>query len=102
LGASLDLTGYAPDVPLDGLLFGEDGARVVVSCSPASARPLIALADQSGVPIFRAGLVASAGTMELKVGPQLFSWSTEALRRIYFDAIPRRMQHPDVDRTAGE
>ncbi|HZA97483.1 MAG TPA: phosphoribosylformylglycinamidine synthase subunit PurL [Gemmatimonadales bacterium] len=102
LGASLDLTGYAPDVPLDGLLFGEDGARAVVSCSQAAARPLIALADQHGVPIFRAGLVESAGTLELEVGPHLFSWSTEALRRIYFDAIPRRMQHPDVDRTAGE
>jgi hypothetical protein len=36
------------------------------------------------------------------VGSQLFSWSTEALRRIYYDAIPRRMQHPDVDRAAGE
>jgi hypothetical protein len=46
--------------------------------------------------------VESAGTLELRVGSQLFSWSTEALRRIYFDAIPRRMQHPDVDRTAGE
>ncbi|HET6837024.1 MAG TPA: phosphoribosylformylglycinamidine synthase subunit PurL [Gemmatimonadales bacterium] len=102
LGASLDLTGYAPDVPLDGLLFGEDGARVVVSCPQAAARPLIALADRHGVPIFRAGPVESAGTLELQVGPQLFSWSTEALRRIYFDAIPRRMQHPDVDRTAGE
>jgi phosphoribosylformylglycinamidine synthase len=102
LGASLDLTGYAPEVPLDGLLFGEDGARAIVSCSQAAARPLIALADQHGVPIFRAGLVESAGTLELQVGPQLFSWSTEALRRIYFDAIPRRMQHPDVDRTAGE
>jgi hypothetical protein len=32
----------------------------------------------------------------------VFSWSTEALRRIYYDAIPRRMQHPDVDRAAGE
>jgi phosphoribosylformylglycinamidine synthase len=102
LGASLDLTGYAADVPLDGLLFGEDGARAVVSCSQAAARPLIALADQHGVPIFRAGLVESAGTLELQMGPHLFSWNTEALRRIYFDAIPRRMQHPDVDRTAGE
>jgi phosphoribosylformylglycinamidine synthase II len=102
LGARLDLTGYAPDVPLDGLLFGEDGARAVVSCSQSAARPLIALADQHGVPIFRAGLVESAGTLELEVGPQLFSWSTEALRRIYFEAIPRRMQHPDVDRSAGE
>jgi phosphoribosylformylglycinamidine synthase subunit PurL len=102
LGASLDLTGYAPDLPMDGLLYGEDGARAVVSCSQASARPLIALADRHGVPVFRAGLVESAGTLELQVDPQVFSWSTEALRRIYFDAIPRRMQHPDVDRAAGE
>jgi phosphoribosylformylglycinamidine synthase II len=102
LGASLDLTGYAPDVPLDGLLFGEDGARAIVSCPQSAARPLIALADRHGVPVFRAGLVESAGTLELQVGPHLFSWSTEALRRIYYDAIPRRMQHPDVDRTAGE
>jgi phosphoribosylformylglycinamidine synthase subunit PurL len=102
LGANLDLTGYAPDVPLDGLLYSEDGARAIVSCSQASARPLIALADQHGVPVFRAGLVESAGTLELQVGSQSFSWSTEALRRIYFDAIPRRMQHPDVDRAVGE
>jgi phosphoribosylformylglycinamidine synthase subunit PurL len=102
LGASLDLSGYAPDLPLDGLLFGEDGARAVVSCSQGSARPVIALADAHGVPIFRAGLVESAGTLELQVGSQVFSWNTEALRRIYYDAIPRRMQHPDVDRTAEE
>ncbi|HVQ47998.1 MAG TPA: AIR synthase-related protein, partial [Gemmatimonadales bacterium] len=102
LGAGLDLTGYAPELPLDGLLFGEDGARAVISCSQASARPLIALADKHEVPIFRAGLVESAGTLELRVGPHLFSWSTEALRRIYYEAIPRRMQHADVDRTAGE
>jgi phosphoribosylformylglycinamidine synthase subunit PurL len=102
LGASLDLTGYAADVPMDALLYGEDGARAVVSCSQAAAHPLIALADQHGVPIFRAGLVEGAGTLELQVGPHLFHWSTDALRRIYFDAIPRRMQHPDVDRAAGE
>jgi phosphoribosylformylglycinamidine synthase len=102
LGAGLDLTGYAPELPMDGLLFGEDGARALISCSQAAARPLIELADQHGVPIFRAGLVESAGTLELQVGPHLFSWSTEALRRIYYEAIPRRMQHADVDRAAGE
>jgi hypothetical protein len=47
-------------------------------------------------------LVQSAGTLELQMGAHLFSWSTEALRRIYYEAIPRRMQHADVDRTAGE
>ena len=102
LGADLDLTGYAPDVPMDGLLYGEDGARAVVSCAPPSSRFLIALANEHGVPVFHAGRVQSAGALELQVGPHVFSWSTEALRRIYFDAIPRRMQHTDVDRAAGE
>jgi phosphoribosylformylglycinamidine synthase II len=102
LGADLDLSGYAPDVPLDGLLYGEDGARAVVSCAPPSSRFLIALANEHRVPVFHAGRVQSAGALELQVGDQVFSWNTEALRRIYFDAIPRRMQHPDVDRAAGE
>ena len=31
LGARLDLGGLGPEVPLDGLLYGEDGARAVVS-----------------------------------------------------------------------
>jgi phosphoribosylformylglycinamidine synthase subunit PurL len=102
LGASLDLTGYAADVPTEGVLYGEDGARAILTCLPASARHLIALANEHRVPIFHAGRVESAGTLELKVGTDLFSWNTEALRRIYLEAIPRRMQHPDVDRAAGE
>jgi phosphoribosylformylglycinamidine synthase II len=102
LGADLDLTGYATDVPEEAVLYGEDGARAVVSCRPVSSRYLIALAHQHGVPVFHAGRVQSVGTLELQLGPHLFSWSTEALRRIYFDAIPRRMQHPDVDRAVGE
>jgi phosphoribosylformylglycinamidine synthase len=102
LGAHLDLTGYAPDVPEEGVLYGEDGARAIVSCRPVSARYLIALANEHGVPVFHAGRVQSEGTLELQLGPQLFSWSSDALRRIYFDAIPRRMQHADVDRAAGE
>jgi phosphoribosylformylglycinamidine synthase len=102
LGASLDLTGYAPGVPIEGLLYGEDGARAVVTCAPPQARRLIALANEHRVPVFHAGRVQSAGTLELQVGSQLLSWSTEALRRIYSEAIPRRMQHPDVGRVAGE
>ena len=102
LGASLDLTGYAPDVPIEGLLYGEDGARAVVTCAPPQARRLIGLANEHRVPVFHAGRVERAGTLELQVGDQLFTWSTEALRRIYSEAIPRRMQHPDVDRGVGE
>jgi len=36
------------------------------------------------------------------VGAHLFSWGIATLRQTYFEAIPRRMQHPDVDRSAGE
>jgi phosphoribosylformylglycinamidine synthase len=102
LGARLDLTGYAPDVPSEGVLYGEDGARAVVTCAPAKARRLIDLANEHRVPVFHAGRVESIGTLELQVGSELFSWSTEALRRIYSEAIPRRMQHTDVDRAVGE
>ena len=102
LGASLDLTGYAPDVPTEGVLYGEDGARAVLTCPTQSARHLITLANERGIPVFHAGRVESAGTLELKLGPDLFTWNTEALRRIYLEAIPRRMQHPDVDRAVGE
>jgi phosphoribosylformylglycinamidine synthase len=102
LGASLDLTGYAPDVPTEGVLYGEDGARAILTCSATAARHLIALANEYRVPVFHAGRVESAGTLELKLGSDEFSWNTEALRRIYLEAIPRRMQHPDVDRAVGE
>ena len=102
LGARLDLTGYAPDVPAEGVLYGEDGARAVITCAPSQARRLIDLANEHRVPVFHAGRVESIGTLELQVGSELFSWSTEALRRIYSEAIPRRMQHTDVDRAVGE
>jgi len=99
LGARLDLGGYAEGVPLDGLLFGEDGARAVVSCAPDAVAGLLALATERGVPAFRAGAVgAPGGRLELRAGGKLLSWDTKALRRIYFEAIPRRMAHADLDR----
>ena len=102
LGAAVDLTAYATGVPIEGLLYGEDGARAVVSTAPADADALVALAGEHGVPVFRAGRVgAPGGALETRAGGQLLSWDTGALRRTYFLAIPRRMQHPDVDRSAG-
>ena len=62
----------------------------------------MALAREAGVPAFRAGRVGErGGTLELRVGAEVFKWSIGDLRRTYFEAIPRRMQHPDVDRSAG-
>ncbi|MDQ2673518.1 MAG: phosphoribosylformylglycinamidine synthase subunit PurL, partial [Chloroflexota bacterium] len=55
VGVELDLEGYAPGVELDGLLYGEDAGRVVVSADPAHTEALGELARRHGVPLFRAG-----------------------------------------------
>jgi hypothetical protein len=57
------------------------------------------LEDQ--VPLFRAGRTGGP-TLELRAGSRVFSWALESLRTIYFEAIPRRMQHADAERSAGE
>jgi phosphoribosylformylglycinamidine synthase II len=101
VGAELDLTDYAPGLELDALLYSEDAGRVVVSAVPTSTAALTDLARRHQVPLFRAG--RTGGTrLELRTGPRLFSWVVESLRKTYFEAIPRRMQHADAERSAGE
>jgi len=103
LGASVDLSAIALEASPEAILFGEDGARAVVSLAPEHVATVVALAGEHGVPVHRAGRVTEPGTpLELRLGERLFSWSVGALRQGYFTAIPRRMQHPDVDRSAGE
>ncbi len=103
VGAAIDLEACSVGVALEGLLYGEDQARAVVSAAPESVEALVGLCRTQGVPVFRAGHVgAASGMLELKAGGRLFSWGSRTLRQTYFEAIPRRMQHPDVDRSAGE
>ncbi len=103
LGASVDLTALGADAPADGLLYGENGARAVVSVNPEHLEAVMALAREHGVPVHHAGRVtAPAGVLELRLGSRVFTWPVDTLRQTYFMAIPRRMQHPDVDRSAGE
>jgi phosphoribosylformylglycinamidine synthase subunit PurL len=103
MGVSLSLEGYAPEVSIEGLLYGEDTGRAVVTCTARDVTSLMALCGKHGVPAFQAGTVAGdGGDLELRAGSRVFSWAIGDLRRTYFEAIPRRMQHPDVDRSAGE
>jgi phosphoribosylformylglycinamidine synthase len=101
VGAELDLEGYAPGVELDALLYGEDAGRVVVSVVPRHARSLTELARRHGVPCFPAGRTGGE-RLELRAGSRVFSWVLGRLRKTYFEAIPRRMQHADAERSAGE
>ena len=101
LGAELDLERYAPDLTLEGLLYGEDAGRVVLSADPANGAVLAELARAHAVPLFRAGRTGGSA-LELRAASRVLSWDVEALRRTYFEAIPRRMQHADAERSAGE
>ncbi len=101
MGAVLSLHGYESEVALDGLLYGEDAGRVVVSADPANTGALSELARTHGVPCFHAGKVGG-DKLELGAGPQVLSWDVATLRQTYFEAIPRRMQHADAERSAGE
>jgi phosphoribosylformylglycinamidine synthase len=89
LGATLQLEGAAP---AEGLLYGEDGARAVVSFRPESAEAVRRLANELGVPVAMIGTVGPVnGDLEITIGPERLRWQTGELRRIYYDAIPRRM-----------
>jgi len=101
-GLTCDLSDYCSDVAAEALLYGEDGARAVVSCAPASTETFEALSREFGVPVFRAGKVdRPSGDLRIRTRDSSSTWSIPALRKIYFEAIPRRMRHPDVDRSAG-
>jgi phosphoribosylformylglycinamidine synthase len=97
-GAKLDLGGVPNGLAVEALLFGEDGARVVASCAPEAVAELLELASRLGVPATAAGLVGEpGGQLELRAGSRVFTWAVDELRRMYYDAIPRRMAHADLE-----
>ncbi|HEU5051206.1 MAG TPA: phosphoribosylformylglycinamidine synthase subunit PurL [Gemmatimonadales bacterium] len=99
LGAAVNLDGHADAVAEAGLLFGEDGARAVISCRPVQAERLVRLAERCGVPLHPAGAVrpAEAG-LSIARGGDTITWDPATLRRIHDDAIPRRMR-ADAEQT---
>jgi len=93
LGAALQLEGYADQVPAEGLLFGEDHGRALVTFLPSDTDALARLAGEYQVPWFVAGGVTAAGAPLRVARPGLdLEWDTPRLRQIFMDAIPRRMR----------
>ena len=94
LGAAIKLDA-ALELSPEALLYGEDAGRVVVSCEAGALRRLLALAGEQGVPAQEIGSVGAPGAA-LEIGLESrgvrFAWETRELRRIYHDAIPRRMR----------
>jgi phosphoribosylformylglycinamidine synthase len=93
LGAAINLEGYASGVAPEGVLYGEDGARAVLSCRADAVGRLEAVAKRSGVPLFDAGVVGEpGGALSVQLGGSSLAWKVEDLRTLYFEAIPRRMR----------
>jgi len=91
-GLDIDLTSYAVRLSPYELLFSESQARAVITCAPDRAAAVAALAGELGVPVHRVGAVGAPD------GPFQVTWRdghiarpVAALRRVYYEAIPRRM-----------
>ncbi len=91
MGAGVHLA--RPDaIEVDAMLYGEDGARAVLSFDPGSVDGLRGLAAEHGVPFAVVGNVGPAnGELRITIGTEVLTWATADLRQAYFDAIPRRM-----------
>jgi len=98
IGATVNLTPLAGALNPQQLLFGEDHGRVVVTCTRAHSERLLALAAEYGVPAAVAGTVDERhGSLVIRAGSSSWQWPVDELRRIFFDAIPRRLQHVATD-----
>jgi phosphoribosylformylglycinamidine synthase len=103
IGATADLAAPGAGLPDEAVLYGENGARAVVSCSAPAVSDLLALAAEHGVPAVAVGSVGDpGGRLELRTGSRVFSWGIDDLRRVYCDAIPRRMARADLEDRAAE
>jgi phosphoribosylformylglycinamidine synthase subunit PurL len=104
LGAEIFLANPS-GAAIEALLYGEDGARAVVSAPPERVADLLRLARALGVPAAIAGHVteADAPLRVVVAGSAEWSgaWPTGALRAASFDAIPRRMCAEDRDVLEG-
>lgn len=93
LGAELTCAGPIRDLSAEAVLFGEDHGRALVSYHPERATELAALAQAHQVPWAAIGVTTgSGGELQIRAGDRTWRWSTAELRRIYMDAIPRRMR----------
>ena len=102
MGAAIDLTGYGAGLAAPELLYGEDGARAVVSCPTDRLDDLVALARDMSVPIAPVGTVLAAGSpLTMEVDSGVLSWAGATLHDHYFNAIPRRMERIQANQPEG-
>ena len=91
-GLEIDLSAYHAALSTTDVLFSESQGRAIVTCAPDRAAAVVALADELGVPVHRAGVVgAPEGAFRVQRRDGEIARPVGALREVYFEAIPRRM-----------
>ena len=91
-GMDVDLTTYSAPLTAPDLLFSESHGRAVITCAPERAAAVAALAQELGVPAYRAGTVGEYdGSVRLQLRDAVVHCVVRRLREVYFTAIPRRM-----------
>jgi phosphoribosylformylglycinamidine synthase II len=95
VGCLADLSLLTRRVDPVQLFFAEDQGRAVVSCDPAKAEEIAALASRRGVPSSPVGHVGDpGGPVRLSVNGWTVERPVDRLAEIYQRAIPRRMERP--------
>ncbi len=96
LGCEADLTALAGALAPATVLFAEDQGRAVVSAAPERAQAVLDLARRCGVRARIVGTVGGGdGSVRLTVGRSKVDLPAARLRRIYENAIPRRLDGAD-------
>ncbi|MEO5826455.1 MAG: phosphoribosylformylglycinamidine synthase subunit PurL [Gemmatimonadales bacterium] len=91
-GCDVALGQHADELTDEQWLFGEEGARAVVSCPPVHVAELQRLAASHDTPCHYMGLVGEPdGDMQVQRRERVFKWHVRRLRKLHLDAIPRRM-----------
>ena len=92
LGADADVTALCGTLPAAAALFGEDQGVVVVSARPDQARAVADVALSHGVACRVIGTVGEPeGELRIRVGSEQVVRPVVRLRRIYEEALPRRL-----------
>ena len=89
-GAQLKLA--SSELPLQRLLFGEGGARVLVTVPAAELAAFIALSQARGFPYQQIGLVQANELLQLHIGQEeILELELNCLSKAYQEALPRRL-----------
>jgi phosphoribosylformylglycinamidine synthase len=93
LAAEVAIDASSPEDFAEAALFGERGARAVVSVAPASLARVNAIAAQYKVGAQRIGAVTRAELRIQYEGAVVIQGSIESLRRVWREALPKAIEN---------